>query len=72
MAKTHIAGGHIGKWRLPPLCHPQATITIGNHDLHIHTITTIYHTIFLHQNCHEITYAPQLLEAGSFVDALCF
>ena len=60
MTKTHGAGGHFGKWRLPPLCHPQPTNTIKNHDLHIHTITGIYHNIYYHQNCHEITYAPGL------------
>ena len=56
MVKTHVGGGHIGKWRLPPLCHPQRTITIENHNLRVHTISTIYHTIFLHQNCHDIIF----------------
>jgi uncharacterized protein (DUF779 family) len=60
MAKTHVGGGHIGKWRPSPLCYPQQTIVIENHDLQIHTIPTIYHTILLYQNCHEITYAPGL------------
>ena len=38
----------------------QSSIAIENHDLQIHTIPTIYHTMLLHQNCHEITYAPGL------------
>ena len=66
MAKTHVNGGHIGKWRLPPLCHPQPPDTMENHNLHIHTITTTYHTISYHQNCHEITYAPLLLAYVKF------
>ena len=60
MAKAHVEGGHFGKWRPSPLGHPQLTIVIENHDLQIHTISTIYHTMLLHQNCHEITNAPGL------------
>ena len=64
MAKANVGGGHIGKWRPSQLCDPQPTIVIKNHDLQLHTIPTIYHTMLLHQNCHEITYAPGLHNAN--------
>ena len=59
MAKANDGGGHIGKWPPSQLGDPQPTF-IENHDLQLHTIPTIYHTILLYQNCHEITYAPGL------------
>jgi len=60
MTKTYYAGSHLGKWRLPSLCNKHWASTIENLDLHINTNTSTYHTTFVHQNCHEITYAPGL------------